>query len=270
MKIGVFDSGLGGLIITHSLTTGLPDYDYLYLGDTARVPYGNRSPETVYNFTLQAVKYLLDQNCGLVIIACNTASAEALRRIQREYLPKHFPGRRVLGVLIPAAEAAVTASKNGHIGVIATEGTIASGAFDREIHKQRPEALISSNPAPLLVPLIENGGQKWAGPILQEYLAPLTGIDTLILGCTHYPYYKELVRQQVGPNVTVISQDEIVPQKLGDYLRRHPELEAKLSGTGANRFEVTDLTSQAQVLASRLYGAEVKLQEIVLPELIAA
>src|SRR4051812_1807244 len=156
MKIGVFDSGLGGLIIAHSLTSQLPDYDYLYLGDTARVPYGNRSQDTVYKFTLQAVKYLLDQDCELVIIACNTASAEALRRIQQDYLPEHYPDRRVLGVLIPAAEAAAAATKTGHIGVIATSGTIASGAFNREILKLRPKANISSNPAPLLVPLIEN------------------------------------------------------------------------------------------------------------------
>jgi len=262
MKIGIFDSGLGGLLIAHSLIQALPQYDYLYLGDTARVPYGSRSQDTVYEFTLQAVEYLFAQDCGLIIVACNTASAEALRRIQREYLPKYYPDRRVLGVLIPAAEAAAQATKNHHIGVLATLGTVNSGTFKRELLKLDPELTIIQQPAPLLVPLVENGGLKWAAPILDEYLAPLTGIDTLILGCTHYPYMKDLIREKVGEGVKVISQDEVVPAKLADYLKRHPEIDQTLSNQGTRNYHVTDLTAEASRLSTKLFGEPIELELI--------
>ncbi|HVQ44905.1 MAG TPA: glutamate racemase [Candidatus Saccharimonadia bacterium] len=265
MKIGIFDSGLGGLIITHSLTQALPEYDYLYLGDTARVPYGNRSAQTIYEFTRQSVEYLFAQDCGLIIIACNTASAEALRRIQRDYLPTHYPQRRVLGVLIPAAEAAVAASAGGHIGVIATTGTITSRAFDRELRKLRPTLKITRQAAPLLVPLIEDGGAQWAEQVLAQYLEPLRGVDTLILGCTHYPYLKTQFREQMGEHVTVISQDEFIPQKLTEYLGRHRELAHQLSRGGTHTFQVTDLTPQAHQLGKELYGEAIYLDLVTLP-----
>jgi glutamate racemase len=262
MKIGIFDSGLGGLLITHRLIQALPEYDYLYIGDTARVPYGNRSEETIYNFTLQAVEYLFAQDCGLIVIACNTASAKALRRIQQEYLPKHYPDRRVLGVLIPAAEAAVAATKSRRVGLIATRGTVASRTFDNELRKLDPQVTLTSNPAPLLVPLVENDGLKWAGPILEEYLAPLASTDTLILGCTHYPYMKDVIRQKVGEKVAVVSQDEIVPPKLANYLSRHPDLERKLSKGGRRQFQVTDVTDDTRKLARELFSEPIDLELI--------
>ncbi len=266
MKIGIFDSGLGGLLITHSLTSALPEYDFIYLGDTARVPYGNRSQAIIYEFTRDAIEYLFRQDCALIIVACNTASAEALRKIQREYLPKRYPDRRVLGVLIPAAEAAVAATKSGHIGILATMSTINSGAFEREILKLRPDAQIAAQPAPLLVPLLENDGLKWAPPILNEYLQTLSGVDTLILGCTHYPYMKQMIRSQVGDGTTVICQDEIIPDKFRDYLKRHPEIEDKLSKNGTGQYLVTDITDQAQVMAERLYRQKISIELVDLPQ----
>lgn len=262
MKIGIFDSGLGGLLITRALTERLPEYDYIYLGDTARVPYGNRSQETIYEFTRQAVKYLFDQDCALVILACNTASAEALRRIQREYLPSQYPDRRVLGVLIPAAEEAVRVTQGGKIGVLGTNSTVNSGAFDREIHKLAPAAEVYQQAAPLLVPLIENDGTKWASPIVDEYLAPLlrANIDTLVLGCTHYPILKEMFRSKVGERVHVICQDEIIPAKLEDYLQRHPEFKTRLSKSSNRTYFVTDQTESTQKLARQLFGAEISLR----------
>lgn len=264
MKIGVFDSGLGGLIVTHGILQELPEYDYLYLGDTARVPYGNRSHETVYRFTREAVDYLFARGCRLIVLACNTASAEALRRIQQDYLPARHPGRQVLGVLIPAAEAAVAASRSGRIGVLATAGTVQSQTFVSEIAKLRPGAEAFQQAAPLLVPLIEHDGLKFAPPILAEYLAPLrrADIDCLILGCTHYPVLLQQVENFFGPAVRVIAQNQVVPGKLREYLTRHPEIERDLSRGGSRAYQVTDLTAGARALAERLFGGMVSLELI--------
>lgn len=262
MKIGIFDSGLGGLVITHSLIQDLPQYDYLYLGDTARVPYGNRSSDIIYQFTREAVDYLFRQDCALIIIACNTASAEALRRIQQEYLPANYPDRRVLGVLIPAAEEAAAKSVSGRIGVLATQATIESNAFVREVRKVRPSAQIVQQAAPLLVPLIECDALQFAGPILDWYLDPLedSGIDSLILGCTHYPLLREQIEESVGPAMRVIDQRDFVPEKLRDYLHRHPEMEVRLSKDHGRTFQLTDRTSTACALANRLFGHEIALE----------
>lgn len=264
MKIGVFDSGLGGLIVTHGVLQVLPEYDYLYLGDTARVPYGNRSHETVYRFTCEAVDYLFAQDCRLIVLACNTASAEALRRIQQEYLPARHPERQVLGVLIPAAEAAVMASATGRIGVLATAGTVQSGTFVREIAKLRPDAEVFQQAAPLLVPLIEHDGLKFAPPILAEYLAPLreADIDCVILGCTHYPVLQKQVEDYFGSSVRVIAQNQVVPGKLRDYLARHMDIERDLSQGTDRTYQVTDLTAGAQALARRLFGGTISLELI--------
>ena len=264
MKIGVFDSGLGGLIVTHGILQELPEYDYLYLGDTARVPYGNRSHETVYRFTREAVDYLFAQGCRLIVLACNTASAEALRRVQQEYLLARHPGRQVLGVLIPAAEAAVEASASGRIGVLATSGTVQSGTFVQELGKLRSDAQVIQQAAPLLVPLIEHDGVKFAPPILAEYLAPLRAadIDCLILGCTHYPVLQPQIEDFFGPGVRVIAQNQIVPGKLRAYLQRHPEIERDLSRGGGRAYRVTDLTAGAQALAGRLFGGTIALELI--------
>ncbi len=263
MKIGLFDSGLGGLIVTHSLIQNLPGYDYVYLGDTARVPYGNRSQEIIYEFTQNAVEYLFKQDCQLVLIACNTASAEALRKIQLEYLPAHYPDRKVLGVLIPTAEEVVGRTKNNKVGVIATAGTVGSQTYVTEIQKLNPSIQVIQQATPLLVPLVENNAMKYAGSILDDYLAPLleADIDTLVLGCTHYPLLKELIRSKVG-SVNVVSQDEIMPRKLRDYLDRHPEVDAKLSKNGSQAFLTTDLALSTSEVAAMLFGEPVKLEKV--------
>jgi glutamate racemase len=264
MKIGVFDSGLGGLLITHSIMRELPEYDYLYLGDTARVPYGTRSQETIARFTREAVAYLFQEGCRLIIVACNTASADALRVTQQEYLQQNYPDRRVLGVLIPAAEEAAAVSKTGRIGVLATQATVNSGAFIREVTKLRPDAEIVQQAAPLLVPLIEQGGAKYADPIVADYLAPLkeAGIDTLILGCTHYPVFRSIIEEQLGPSIVVIDQNDVVPLKLRDYLDRHPEMERELTKNGTRSFQVTDVTPHAVALAEEWFGRHITLELI--------
>lgn len=264
MRIGIFDSGLGGLLIAHSIINHLPRYDYLYFGDTARVPYGNRSRETIYRFTREAVEYLFENDCQLIVLACNTASADALRRIQQEYLPDRYPARRVLGVLIPAAEEAVSVSPAGRIGVLATQGTVESGAFLREISKLRPDAQIIQQSAPLLVPLIEMEGLKYAKPITADYLAPLldANVECIILGSTHYPILRPIIEELIGPSVRIVDQNDFVPKKLQDYLGRHPEIERCLAKSSRREFRVTDLTTTATRLAQEWFGKEIALKMI--------
>jgi glutamate racemase len=248
MTIGVFDSGLGGLAIARAIADLLPQYDYLYLGDTKRVPYGNRSQETIHGFTAEALDFLFESNCRLVVIACNTASAESLRKSQQEYLPRNYPDRRVLGVIIPTAEAAVESGAR-KVGVLATVSTVESGAYKRELKRCDAGVAVVQRPAPLLVPIIENDGLKYVGPILDDYLDGLEGADSLILGCTHYCLVKDEVRKRfAGP---VVSSDEVVPEKLADYLRRHPEMECELSKRGKRRY---------QSFATRLMGRELPLE----------
>ncbi len=289
MKIGVFDSGLGGLFVMRALACKLPRYDYIYLGDTQRVPYGNRSPETVYRFLEEAVKYLFKKDCGLIIVACNTASAEALRKIQRRYLPKHYPKRRVLGVIIPTVEEALGISlfsnsllrrgfggqareleniKKGmgirRLGVLATQGTVNSRAYVSEVKKLNPRVKVVQNAAPMLVPLIENNELRRVEPFVREYLAPLTRkkVEKIILGCTHYPALKKMIRKISG--VPVISQDEIIPRKLRDYLKRHPEIDSQLSKKGRRELLVTDITPAYVRLSRKWFGKKAKLKKIIL------
>jgi len=254
MKIGIFDSGVGGLIITRAISKMMPEYDYVYLGDTKRVPYGNKSPVAVFEFTREAVDYLFRQeDCAIVILACNTASARALRKIQQEYLPKNFKGRTVLGVLIPAAEAA---SRYKRVGVLATSGTVASNTFPIEIKKLRGKEVFQ-NPAPLLVPLIEEGNSaKLARPLLLKYLKPLMDkkLDALVLGCTHYPILKKGIKKIMSKNVRIISQDEVIPEKLKEYFARHPEITKKLSQNGTARILVTDRTENVDRLVEKWFG----------------
>ena len=240
MKLGIFDSGLGGLLIADSLKRELPEYSYSYLGDTKRMPYGNRSAEAIFEFTLEGVRYLLEQRgCAIVIIACNTASSEALRRIQQGYLAQKFPDRRVLGVLIPTAEAARGLAS---VGVLATSGTVRSGTYPVELKKISPATAVFQQAAPLLAPLVEQDGLKWAEPIVAEYMKPLLerGAEGIILGCTHYVALKDMARKAAGPNVKVYSQDELVAESLRNYLHRHPELETRLSKDGSREYAVTD------------------------------
>lgn len=266
MKIGIFDSGLGGLLVTHSFIEKMPQYDYLYIGDTLHVPYGDRSQDEIYSFTLAAVTYLLEHDCKLVILACNTASAKALKTIQQDFLPKYYPDRKVLGVLIPAAHAAAAATKNNVVGVIATKSTVESGAFIREIDKTRPGIKVVQRSAPQVVPLVEQNKIKQAGKAMIEQISPMLqdAPDTIILGSTHYPFVKEAVRQFVGHNVTVICQDELLALSLQTYLKQHPEIEQSLGKSGRNEFLVTSITSTTRQVANRLFGGPVPLKEVTL------
>lgn len=266
--IGVFDSGFGGLEILREIVNGLPEYDYIYLGDTARTPYGSRSQEVVYEFTKQAVEFFFKHNCPLVILACNTASSEALRRIQREHLPKHYPNKRVLGVIIPATEAAVQITKNNRVGVIATEGTVASGALVRELAKLNPEIKVFQKACPLLVPIIESRKRdsRITQLVLEGCLNPLIkkDIDTLILGCTHYGLLEKEIRGIVGGEVNLVSEGKIVTEKLKDYLTRHPEIESLLSKKSRIDFFTTDLSEKFKILGSKFFGKEIVSKKAIL------
>lgn len=266
--IGVFDSGFGGINIMRGIVKEMPEYNYIYLGDTARAPYGTRSKEVVYEFTKQAVDFLFANNCELVVFACNTASSEALRRIQQEYLPKKYPDKKVLGVLIPSAEEAINKSRNGRIGVIATEGTVSSGAFIRELTKIDPKAKVYQNPCPLLVPIIEEGEQnsKATDIILEKYLKPLKNknIDTLILGCTHYGILENKIKKTFGSKISIISGTRVVPKKLKEYLKRHSDIEKVIGKGDGVIFFSTDLTNKFTLLGSKFFGKKIEVKKVLL------
>ena len=252
MKIGIFDSGLGGLIIARAIQKKMPEYDYVYYGDTKRVPYGNKSHQAVFEFTREAIDHLFHkENCALIIVACNTASARALRRIQKEYLSKNFKDRKVLGVLIPAAEEA---SKYKRVGILATTGTVNSNTFPAEIKKLNKQTKAFQNPAPMLVPLIEAGEKELAKPFLVKYLKPFQNkkLDALVLGCTHYPILKKEIKKLL-PKTRIISQDEIIPSKLKDYLTHHPEIAKKLSQKRTVKFITTDTTTETNTLIKKWF-----------------
>lgn len=268
--IGVFDSGYGGLTVLAELQNKLPEYDFLYLGDNARAPYGTRSFETVYEFTLQAVTYLFEQNCELVILACNTASAKALRTIQQQDLPTKFPGKRVLGVIRPSAEAIDEYTSSKHVGILATEGTVKSESYQIEINKLFPNIEVSQHACPLWVPLIENNKYKTAGgkALILEDLANLLEkdpkIDAIILGCTHYPIVQDFIEANVSANIKVISQGQIVADKLEDYLQRHTEIDEKLTKNGTSRYLTTDSAITFDEDASRILGKTVHSEHLKL------
>lgn len=262
MKIGIFDSGLGGLIIAHALKKEMGQYDYLYLGDTKNLPYGEKTKKQIYDFTQKGLDYLFKNGCKLVIVACNSASSDALRKIQQEFIPQYWPDRKALGVLIPTAEVA---TKNGkHIGLLCTNATANSKSFDREISKLSVDARLTSQPAPELVEHIENGDLESATKNLEGYLAEMTakGVDTLILGCTHFPVIKSQARRMLGEDVHVISQDEIIPELLEDYLSRHSEIEKKLSKSSNASFMVTKKTSENSNFAKKLFDTEIDLKYV--------
>jgi glutamate racemase len=243
VMIGVFDSGFGGLTVLKSLLEKLPEHNYIYLGDSARVPYGNKSPEVIYKYAEEAVDFLFGQGCKIIIFACNTASAQALRKIQQEYLPVKHPGKNVLGVIRPLAEAA--AAKNfKKIGVIGTTATIKSGSYEIEIKKINPEMEIFSIAAPLLVPLIEESWAKSreARMILRRYLRPLKlkKIQALILGCTHYPLMLDEIKSVMGKNCLVFPAGEIITESFKNYLSRHSEYEISSSKNQTVKFFTTD------------------------------
>ena len=244
--IGIFDSGYGGLTILNEIRAQLPEYDYIYLGDNARSPYGTRSFEVVYEFTRQAVEKLFEMGCHLIILACNTASAKALRSIQMNDLPAIDPQRRVLGVIRPTAECIGNLTQTRHIGILATTGTIKSQSYPLEIHKLFPDIQVSGMACPMWVPLIENdeGKDEGADYFVRKYIDLLLRkdplIDTVILGCTHYPLLLPKIQKYMPPHIRIVSQGEYVAESLREYLMRHPEMEKRCTQGGVCRFYTTE------------------------------
>ena len=267
--IGVFDSGYGGLTILDKIREVLPEYDYIYLGDNARAPYGTRSFEVVYEFTRQAVNKLFDMGCHLVILACNTASAKALRSIQMNDLPGIDPARRVLGVIRPT-ECVGEISKNQHIGVLATAGTIKSESYPLEIHKLFPEIQVSGTACPMWVSLVENNESQDEGAdyFIQKYINQLLSkdpqIDTVILGCTHFPILLPKIRQYIPEHISVIAQGEYVAESLKDYLKRHPEMDAKCTKNGNCQFYTTEAEEKFSESASTFLKQQISVKHITL------
>lgn len=247
MKIGVFDSGYGGLTVLKEFLNFLPQYDYIYLGDNARTPYGTRSFETVYRYTLQAVKKLFELDCQLVILACNTASAKALRSIQQNDLMEIAPDRRVLGVIRPSVEALSKYTQTLNVGVLGTPGTVASDSYVLEIAKLYPEINVFQQACPMWVPLVESNehNSKGADFFVKKYINQLLkqdkNIDSVILGCTHYPLLINKIKHYLPENIKILSQGEIVAPSLKDYLKRHPEIESKLAKNYQRIFYTTDI-----------------------------
>ena len=268
--IGVFDSGYGGLTILDKIREVLPEYDYIYLGDNARAPYGTRSFEVVYEFTRQAVNKLFDMGCHLVILACNTASAKALRSIQMNDLPSIDPARRVLGVIRPTVECVGEISKNQHIGVLATAGTIKSESYPLEIHKLFPEIQVSGTACPMWVSLVENNESQDEGAdyFIRKYIDQLLSkdpqIDTVILGCTHFPILLPKIRQYIPDHISIIAQGEYVAESLKDYLKRHPEMDAKCTKNGNCQFYTTEAEEKFSESASTFLKQQISVKHITL------
>lgn len=263
--IGVFDSGYGGLTILKEILQELPGYHYVYLGDNARAPYGARSFEVVYQYTREAVRKLFDLGCRLVILACNTASAKALRTIQQVDLPMLDSERRVLGVIRPSVEALSAYSTNGHIGILATRGTVASASYPMEIKKLYGNGCyhITQLPCPMWVPLVENnelaseGAKYFVRKYLDELFSLDPAIDTIVLACTHYPLLKPLISQIVPQHVKIVGQGHIVAERLKDYLVRHPELERYLSRNAGVDYYTTDKVELFNDMGSIFMGQEI-------------
>ncbi|MBD5233379.1 MAG: glutamate racemase [Bacteroidales bacterium] len=258
--IGVFDSGYGGLTILRSLRKALPDADFIYLGDNGRAPYGTRSFELVYSFTLEAVRYLFARGCHLVILACNTASAKALRSIQQRDLPQIDPNRRVLGVIRPTAEAVGNITRSGAVALVGTPGTVASGSYDMELAKLFPDVKLYSHACPMWVPLVENmesegdGADYFVRRDLEAVLSQSPDIDTLILGCTHYPLLLNKIRKYAPEGLTILPQGDIVAASLTDYLKRHPEIDRMITRGGSVDYITTESPEKFSTLAAVFMG----------------
>ncbi len=268
--IGVFDSGYGGLTVLKELVKSLPQYDFLYLGDNARTPYGTRSFDVVYEYTLQAVKYLFDQGCPLVILACNTASAKALRNIQMLDLPHIAPDNRVLGVIRPSVEKVAEITRNGHVGVLGTVGTVASESYPIELEKWSAGSVKSTvqEACPMWVPIVENneicseGADYFVHKNIQNILEKDKNMDTLILGCTHYPLLIDVINKYVPKEIEILTQGHIVAEKLIDYLQRHPEMEHRLSKGGKREYQTTESVDTFESKAALFLGKEIKAKHI--------
>lgn len=268
--IGLFDSGYGGLTIFEKIREAMPEYDYLYLGDNARAPYGSRSFEVVYRFTLQAVEKLFEEGCHLVILACNTASAKALRTIQQNDLPHIDPNRRVLGVIRPTVELVDSISKSKHVGVVGTTGTISSQSYSLEIGKMFPHIKVSGEACPMWVPLVENNEFNAPGAdyFVQKHLDLLftkdPQIDTIILGCTHYPLLMDKIKKYVPSGITLLAQGEYVAASLKDYLMRHPEMDQKITKNGVSRFLTTESAAKFAEAASIFLNQQIDVQQVAI------
>jgi len=268
--IGIFDSGYGGLTIFEKIHDLLPQYDYLYLGDNARTPYGSRSFEVVYRFTLQAVKHLFNAGCPLVILACNTASAKALRTIQQCDLPRFAYDRRVLGVIRPTVEVVDRISRTKHVGVLGTSGTITSQSYRIEITKLFPHITVVDEACPMWVPLVENrendspGADYFIKKHIDNLLSKDPGIDTILLGCTHYPLLINKIKQFLPDGITVFSQGRQVAESLKDYLSRHPEIDCRLTKGHTTHFQTTESSDKFAEMASLFLSQPIDVEQIPL------
>jgi glutamate racemase len=268
--IGVFDSGYGGLTILKSIVEKMPQYDYIYLGDNARVPYGTRSFDTVYNYTLECVQHLFDKGCNLVILACNTASAKALRTIQQNNLPNINAHKRVLGVIRPTAEALINATKSNNIGILGTNGTVSSNTYAIELHKLNPAINVYQQACTMWVPLIEAnehnsiGAQHFIQQYYHELMAQNPSIDTIALACTHYPLIKEQLQAICAPNIQLIAQGDIVANSLLSYMQRHPQMHAQCTTKGTRTFYTTDDVLSFNQHASLFYGQTIQSLHLAL------
>lgn len=263
-NIGIFDSGFGGLTVMRSIVNLLPEYNYVYLGDNARAPYGTRSFDTVFEYTWEGVQWLFqNQNCNIIILACNTASAKALRTIQQKYLPLHFPDKRVLGVIRPSTEIIGNFSKSNKIGILATNGTVSSNSYPIEIAKFFPDIEVYQQACPLWVPLIENNEYQNSGAafFIEKYCHELFSqnkeMDTILLACTHYPIISELIKTYFPEEVKIISQGNIVAESFKHYLQRHPEFENQIGKTGEKYFFTTDDPNNFDAKASIFFGEKI-------------
>jgi len=267
--IGIFDSGYGGLTILEKIRKRLPNYDYVYLGDNARTPYGTRSFEVVYEFTLQAVRRLFQLNCPLIILACNTASAKALRTIQQKDLPDMDSLRRVLGVIRPTVENIGRITRSRHVGILGTPGTISSDSYPLEIKKLAPDLVVESEACPMWVPLVENnehnkpGADYFVEQHINNILAKDPLIDTLVLACTHYPLLKKKIRSFLPESVRIVSQGKLIAESLEDYLNRHPEMETRCSKNAGCRFYTTESELKFATMASLfMKGKKIEVERI--------
>jgi len=268
VPIGIFDSGYGGLTILDKIRKRLPEYDYVYLGDNARTPYGNRSFEVVYEFTLNAVQWLFKHNCPLIIIACNTASAKALRTIQQKDLPHIDPQRRVLGVIRPTVENIGKITHTRHVGILGTPGTISSGSYPLEIKKLYPDIIVEGEACPMWVPLVENNEYDKPGAdyFIQQHLNNILtrdpDIDTLILACTHYPLLEKKIHSFLPESIQLVSQGQLVAESLEDYLHRHPEMDARFSKNATCRFYTTESEQIFAAMASGFLKGKIDVERI--------
>lgn len=266
--IGIFDSGYGGLTVFRSIAERLPAYDYIYLGDNGRAPYGNRSFDTIHNYTLQCVKWFFAQGCPLVILACNTASAKALRTIQQRDLPAIAPDNRVLGVIRPTAEVIGNYSANGKVGIMGTKGTVSSGSYKIEIGHFYPSVQVFQQACPMLVPMVEYGEHESEGAdvfirhYVSQLLAQSPGIDTILLACTHYPLLAAKIQAALPSGIDLISQGPIVAESLAAYLQRHPEMDNRLSRNGTTRYYTTDDPAEFDTKGSLFRGDVVHSQHV--------